>query len=92
MCYCNKEDKKRISLLRKEPPTSHIAIEAGLRWSEGLESIFKRDKFESLVIPDNDTGLLPFMIAATENNSDLSTLYRMIVQYPEVLFDSNTDR
>jgi hypothetical protein len=89
MCYCNDKKKEKSHLLKKEQLVSHIAAKAGLRWSEGLETILKKDEFQSLSIPDND-GLLPFMIAAAQNRCDLSTIYEIILSNPEALLGSTS--
>ncbi len=91
MCYCNETKKEENSIIKERRLTSHIAASAGLRWFEGLECILRNEDFESLTIRDEVTALLPFQLAALNDHSDLSTIYLMILNFPEAIF-SNLNR
>ena len=83
-------------LMEKSPPTVvHDAIRAGLDWNH-LHSIVKGKKVDVLAMEDQETNLLPFMMAAkgTDFMEDgwlygLSVVYEMLRMKPEVLKEYN---
>ena len=89
--------QKRISqecydlLLTLSPPiVVHQAIEAGMDW-EYLCPIVKA-KTNSLILEDEESGLVPFMLAAEKCNADnddvlgsLSMAYELLCLQPDVM-------
>mmetsp|Transcript_18819 Transcript_18819/g.23094 ORF Transcript_18819/g.23094 Transcript_18819/m.23094 type:complete len:90 (+) Transcript_18819:165-434(+) len=86
MCSDLKNIRTNVKSRVENRSITHLAAEAGLRWSEGFELVLKKENFETLSLVDMETGLLPFMIAAADNHSDLSTVYEMISIHPELIF------
>ena len=63
----------------------HVITEQGLRWSEGLEVVLKKSCYITLEDTDIITGLLPFMLAAVECNSDMNTVFQLLRNNPSVM-------
>ena len=62
----------------------HLALESGKRWTQGIKDIISCYP-EALGIPDCQTGLLPFQIAAMGANPDLTTIFEVIRTNPSLL-------
>jgi len=92
--------RKRISqechdllLTRSAPIVVHRAIEAGLDWKY-LHPIVMA-KLDALTLEDEESGLVPFMLAAKKCNDDddnddgasglLSMVYKLLCLRPDVL-------
>ena len=61
----------------------HLAAEHGFEWENGLKDLVYKFSDETNV-SDKATGLYPFMIAASSNDTDLNTMYNMISCSPEL--------
>ena len=61
----------------------HLAAEHGFQWENGLKDIMYKFSDETNV-SDKTTGLYPFMIAASSDDSNLNTMYNMILCSPEL--------
>ena len=78
-------------LLARSPPiVVHQAIKAGMDW-EYLRPIVMA-KTDALVLEDEESGLMPFMLAAEKCNNDdtsgsLSEVYELLCLQPDVLKD-----
>ena len=62
----------------------HHAILAGRSFDEGIEDILKAEP-RGLESKDIKTRLCPFMLAATTNNSDVDTVFRLLLANPAIL-------
>lgn len=65
-----------------------VAIKCHLKWEDGMEAIFEsalvRD-FDCILAKDKETGLHLFMLAAVGINSDLTTIYKALMLFPDLL-------
>ena len=62
----------------------HVALESGKRWNQGIKDIISCYP-DALSIPDSQTGLVPFQLAASCPKSDLTTLFETIRTNPSLL-------
>jgi hypothetical protein len=60
----------------------HLAIESGCLWTNGLRRLFYAYP-EGRQMPNCKSGLVPFMMAANDS-CDLSTLYSLMREGPEI--------
>lgn len=62
----------------------HLALFSGKRWNQGVKDIITCFP-DALGIPDCQTGLAPFQIAAQGSKSDLSTIFEVVRTNPSLL-------
>jgi len=55
----------------------HYALSLDFGWNPYVQILAEGD-FHSLAEPDDNTGLLPFMLAATTQKCDLNTIYELL--------------
>ena len=63
----------------------HTALKNGFKWREGGIKELVENGMEALVYAENSTGLYPYQIAASHNQSDLDTIFRLLRTEPGVL-------
>jgi len=55
----------------------HYAVKNGLSWSAGLDTLIRFDEL-ALTVPDEEEGLLPFMLAAAgPKTCDMTTICKL---------------
>jgi hypothetical protein len=59
----------------------HLAIEAGVTWHGGLLALIEANP-RSLSAPCPTTGLLPCMLAACQNDYNVTTIYSLLLENP----------
>lgn len=61
------------------------AVETGFKWSDKLQEIY-RSYMPAITEIDPLTGLSLFMLAAIGPDSDLNTVYHLLLEYPVIIF------
>lgn len=64
----------------------HLALEAGMKWDEGVSELVSAAP-EYLDHKDVSTGMIPFLVASSNDECELSTLYSLLRENPAVLGD-----
>ena len=57
----------------------HVAAERGLKWDQGMSQIFRASR---KLLGRKKSGLYPFMLAATGKDSDLTSIYQLLLGNP----------
>lgn len=78
-------DKKCLTLLTKKssPKIVHHAILSEAPWHEVMEVV--KAKPDGLMMEDNNSGLIPFMMVAQDVRYDLNEVYELLSLLPDVL-------
>jgi hypothetical protein len=62
----------------------YVACEYGFSWDKGIRVFYNED--ESLIYtPDPITNLKPFALAACSDESDLDSVYELLVRHPDAI-------
>jgi hypothetical protein len=62
----------------------HLAISPGRKWQDGIQDVVYGEP-NNLDCPDPQTGLIPFLQAASLECCDLSTVYHLLRENPAVI-------
>jgi hypothetical protein len=61
--------------------TLHVSCEYGISWAEGLRILYREE--ESIIdMSDPLTNLKPFALAACSKESNIDTIYELLVRNP----------
>jgi len=98
---CSKSDKNVIQRLLQEysgaarVPNSkgqyplHVGLQAGRTWGNGeLQELFEASP-SVVSIPDQTTGLYPFMTAATSHGGNVDTIFSLLRECPDLVLNGN---
>jgi hypothetical protein len=98
---CSKSDKHVIQQLLHEysgaarVPNSkgqyplHVGLQAGRTWENGeLQQLFEASP-SVVSIPDQTTGLYPFMTAATSHGGNVDTIFSLLRECPDLVLNGN---
>jgi len=66
-------------------PLLFSATESKVKWSDQLQSIFESN-MQAVEEMDPFTGLAPFMLAAVGTDSDLETVYHLLIEHPTTIY------
>jgi len=72
----------RAMAVDQQRPMLYVAAHYGLRWKNHMKELLENNLQEVESGKDNSTGLLPFLLAATGNGSDLSSIYGLMRMSP----------
>ena len=74
---------QEIALSQGRKPL-YVACEYGFSWDKGIRVFYNED--ESLIYtPDPITNLKPFALAACSDESDLDSVYELLVRHPDAI-------
>ncbi len=73
----------------KQSSPLHFGAFKGLKWCEGLEEILLAD-YNTLAKPDELTGFVPFIAAASGPSKELTTIYQLLLSDPSQLLTQRT--
>ena len=61
----------------------HFAAQKGLKWKDGMKEISSLSH-HMIDVPDTNSNLYPFSVAASGENSDLTVIYQLLLLNPSL--------